>query len=94
MSAIETKKPDLPTNDRCLANLLLLPLQLVAWELEFADPLSGKPRRCITRRTLSEGPCRDDERTPTVHYPRFRAATACTSATKVPSSSAPLRLYK
>ena len=33
-----------------------LPLQLLARELEFTDPLSGKARRFVTRRTLSEMP--------------------------------------
>ncbi|PXW32652.1 UNVERIFIED_CONTAM: 23S rRNA-/tRNA-specific pseudouridylate synthase [Williamsia faeni] len=33
-----------------------LPLQLLARELEFTDPLSGLPREFITRRTLSEAP--------------------------------------
>ncbi|WP_187344533.1 pseudouridine synthase [Aldersonia kunmingensis] len=33
-----------------------LPLQLLARELEFTDPLSGAPRRFVTRRTLSEAP--------------------------------------
>ncbi|MFW0792491.1 pseudouridine synthase [Gordonia sp. CPCC 205515] len=33
-----------------------LPLQLLARELEFADPLTGTPRRFVTRRTLSEAP--------------------------------------
>ncbi|MGW4340973.1 pseudouridine synthase [Rhodococcus koreensis] len=33
-----------------------LPLQLLAQELEFTDPLSGMPRRFVTRRTLSEAP--------------------------------------
>jgi tRNA pseudouridine32 synthase/23S rRNA pseudouridine746 synthase len=33
-----------------------LPLQLLARELEFTDPLSGTPRRFVTRRTLSEAP--------------------------------------
>jgi len=33
-----------------------LPLQLLARELEFTDPLSGVPRRFVTRRTLSEAP--------------------------------------
>jgi tRNA pseudouridine32 synthase / 23S rRNA pseudouridine746 synthase len=33
-----------------------LPLQLLARELEFTDPLSGLPRKFITRRTLSEAP--------------------------------------
>ncbi|MGW6379519.1 pseudouridine synthase [Rhodococcus sp. NPDC055112] len=33
-----------------------LPLQLLARELEFIDPLSGMPRRFVTRRTLSEAP--------------------------------------
>lgn len=33
-----------------------LPLQLLARELEFTDPLSGTPRRFVTRRTLSETP--------------------------------------
>ncbi|MEE2033626.1 pseudouridine synthase [Rhodococcus chondri] len=33
-----------------------LPLQLLARELEFTDPLSGMPRRFVTRRTLSEAP--------------------------------------
>lgn len=31
-----------------------LPLQLLARELAFTDPLSGHPRRFVTRRTLSE----------------------------------------
>ncbi|QCQ90213.1 pseudouridine synthase [Rhodococcus sp. SGAir0479] len=33
-----------------------LPLQLLARELEFTDPLSGAPRRFVTSRTLSEAP--------------------------------------
>lgn len=33
-----------------------LPLQLLARELEFTDPLTGEPRRFVTRRTLSEAP--------------------------------------
>ncbi|GAA4487866.1 RluA family pseudouridine synthase [Rhodococcus olei] len=33
-----------------------LPLQLLARELEFTDPLSGTPRRFVTRRTLGEAP--------------------------------------
>ncbi|MFZ2173910.1 MAG: pseudouridine synthase [Rhodococcus sp. (in: high G+C Gram-positive bacteria)] len=33
-----------------------LPLQLLARELEFTDPLSGVPRRFVTRRTLDEAP--------------------------------------
>lgn len=33
-----------------------LPMQLLARELEFTDPLSGVPRRFVTRRTLSEAP--------------------------------------
>lgn len=33
-----------------------LPLQLLARELEFTDPLSGMPRRFATRRTLGEAP--------------------------------------
>jgi tRNA pseudouridine32 synthase / 23S rRNA pseudouridine746 synthase len=33
-----------------------LPLQLLARELEFIDPLSGVPRRFVTRRTLGEAP--------------------------------------
>ncbi|WP_241665849.1 pseudouridine synthase [Prescottella subtropica] len=33
-----------------------LPLQLLARELEFIDPLSGAARRFVTRRTLSEAP--------------------------------------
>ncbi|ATQ31316.1 pseudouridine synthase [Rhodococcus ruber Chol-4] len=33
-----------------------LPLQLLARELEFRDPLSGTPRRFVTRRTLGEAP--------------------------------------
>ncbi|MGW4478303.1 pseudouridine synthase [Rhodococcus triatomae] len=33
-----------------------LPLQLLARELEFADPLSGAARRFVTARTLSEAP--------------------------------------
>lgn len=33
-----------------------LPMQLLARELEFTDPLSGEPRRFITQRTLSEAP--------------------------------------
>jgi tRNA pseudouridine32 synthase/23S rRNA pseudouridine746 synthase len=32
------------------------PLQLLARELRFVDPLSGKPREFLTRRTLSEAP--------------------------------------
>lgn len=35
-----------------------LPLQLLARELEFVDPLTGTPRRFVTRRTLSEAPSR------------------------------------
>ncbi|MEE2059566.1 pseudouridine synthase [Rhodococcus artemisiae] len=34
-----------------------LPLQLLARELEFTDPLSGMLRKFATRRTLSEAPC-------------------------------------
>ncbi|PTM85655.1 tRNA pseudouridine32 synthase / 23S rRNA pseudouridine746 synthase [Dietzia psychralcaliphila] len=37
-----------------------LPLQLLARELEFTDPLSGVPRRFVTRRTLSEVPVSGD----------------------------------
>lgn len=33
-----------------------LPLQLLARELEFTDPLSGMPRRFVIRRTLGEAP--------------------------------------
>lgn len=33
-----------------------LPLQLLARELEFTDPLSGSTRRFVTRRTLDEAP--------------------------------------
>lgn len=33
-----------------------LPLQLLARELGFTDPLTGEPRRFVTRRTLSEAP--------------------------------------
>ncbi|WP_050063431.1 pseudouridine synthase [Rhodococcus sp. RD6.2] len=33
-----------------------LPLQLLARELEFTDPLTGNPRRFVTERTLSESP--------------------------------------
>ena len=33
-----------------------LPLQLLARELGFTDPLSGKPRRFVTRRTLRHAP--------------------------------------
>lgn len=33
-----------------------LPLQLLARELEFTDPLSGRPRRFVTCRTLGEAP--------------------------------------
>ncbi len=33
-----------------------LPLQLLARELEFTDPLTGTPRRFVSRRTLSEAP--------------------------------------
>ncbi|MEU5841961.1 pseudouridine synthase [Rhodococcus sp. NPDC047139] len=33
-----------------------LPLQLLARELEFVDPLSGLPRRFVTRRILDEAP--------------------------------------
>ena len=33
-----------------------LPLQLLARELEFVDPLSGIRRRFVTGRTLSEAP--------------------------------------
>ncbi|NMO02119.1 pseudouridine synthase [Gordonia sp. TBRC 11910] len=47
--------------DRWYPNLLpeqpddhALPLQLLARELAFTDPLSGRPRRFVTRRTLSE----------------------------------------
>lgn len=32
------------------------PLQLLARELEFTDPLSGRPRRFTTRRTLQDAP--------------------------------------
>lgn len=32
------------------------PLQLLARELEFTDPLTGQPRRFITRRVLAEAP--------------------------------------
>lgn len=32
------------------------PLQLLAREVEFTDPLTGAPRRFVTRRTLSEAP--------------------------------------
>lgn len=35
-----------------------LPLQLLARELEFTDPVSGTPRRFTTRRTLQEQPVR------------------------------------
>lgn len=34
------------------------PLQLLARELEFTDPLTGAPRRFVTRRTLQEAPVR------------------------------------
>jgi tRNA pseudouridine32 synthase/23S rRNA pseudouridine746 synthase len=33
-----------------------LPMQLLARELQFTDPLSGLPRTFITRRTLLEAP--------------------------------------
>lgn len=33
-----------------------LPLQLLARELEFTDPLSARPRRFVTRRSLAEAP--------------------------------------
>src|SRR5690606_21917283 len=33
-----------------------LPLQLLARELEFTDPLSGAARRFVTRRTLEHSP--------------------------------------
>lgn len=33
-----------------------LPLQLLARELEFTDPLTGAPRRFVTRRTLAQVP--------------------------------------
>jgi tRNA pseudouridine32 synthase/23S rRNA pseudouridine746 synthase len=36
-----------------------LPLQLLAREVAFTDPLSGRPRRFVTRRTLSEAPVAD-----------------------------------
>ena len=36
-----------------------LPLQLLAREVAFTDPLSGRPRRFVTRRTLSEAPIAD-----------------------------------
>lgn len=36
-----------------------LPLQLLARELEFTDPLSGTARRFVTRRTLSHAPVSD-----------------------------------
>ncbi|MFD4291868.1 pseudouridine synthase [Rhodococcus sp. NPDC058505] len=36
-----------------------LPLQLLARELMFTDPLSGAPRRFVTRRTLAEAPVTD-----------------------------------
>jgi tRNA pseudouridine32 synthase/23S rRNA pseudouridine746 synthase len=39
-----------------------LPLQLLAGELEFTDPLSGASRRFVTRRTLSEAPVPGDAR--------------------------------
>lgn len=35
-----------------------LPLQLLARQLDFTDPLSGAPRRFVTHRTLSEAPMR------------------------------------
>ena len=35
-----------------------LPLQLLAREVEFTDPLSGRPRRFVTARELSEAPVR------------------------------------
>lgn len=35
-----------------------LPLQLLARELTFTDPLTGRGRRFVTRRTLSEVPVR------------------------------------
>nr|WP_245551452.1 pseudouridine synthase [Gordonia rhizosphera] len=41
--------PESP-DDHCL------PLQLLARELEFTDPLTGTPRRFVSRRTLSEAP--------------------------------------
>ncbi|UYP19979.1 pseudouridine synthase [Rhodococcus sp. Z13] len=39
-----------------------LPLQLLARELEFTDPLTGSPRRFVTRRTLSEAPVAESTR--------------------------------
>ncbi|MFI6429784.1 pseudouridine synthase [Rhodococcus oryzae] len=42
-------QPEAP-DDHCL------PLQLLARELEFTDPLSGMPQRFVTRRMLSEAP--------------------------------------
>ncbi len=36
-----------------------LPLQLLARELAFIDPLTGAPRRFVSRRTLSEAPVAD-----------------------------------
>ncbi|GAA3195507.1 hypothetical protein GCM10020255_097190 [Rhodococcus baikonurensis] len=36
-----------------------LPLQLLARELEFTDPLSGRARRFVTRRALNETPVSD-----------------------------------
>ena len=41
--------PEAPDDDA-------LPLQLLARELEFTDPLSGRPRRFRSRRALSEAP--------------------------------------
>jgi tRNA pseudouridine32 synthase / 23S rRNA pseudouridine746 synthase len=49
----DTWYPDLQTEE---PDDHSLPLQLLARELEFTDPLSGRPRRFITRRTLSEAP--------------------------------------
>ncbi|MET3860373.1 tRNA pseudouridine32 synthase/23S rRNA pseudouridine746 synthase [Dietzia sp. 2505] len=47
--------PEIP-DDHCL------PLQLLAGELAFTDPLSGEPRRFVTRRRLSEAPVCGDAR--------------------------------
>ncbi|WP_435277915.1 pseudouridine synthase [Rhodococcus yananensis] len=46
-----------------------LPLQLLARELEFTDPLSGTTRRFVTRRTLSEAPAAHASRGPTAFAP-------------------------
>lgn len=49
----DTWYPDLQTEE---PDDHSLPLQLLARELEFTDPLSGLPRQFITHRTLSEAP--------------------------------------